>query len=55
VDWEEIDIEEDADAAAKVRDWTGREATPTLWIGNTMLVEPSAGEIDEALDKLAVR
>ena len=52
VTWSEIDIEQDADAAAKVRDWNdGRAPTPTLWIGKTMLVEPGQREIDEALAK----
>lgn len=49
--WEEIDIEQDAQAREKVKAWTGREATPTLWIGETMLVEPDEAEIDAALAK----
>ena len=48
--WREVDIDEDEDAAAMVRDWTGgRTPTPTFWIGSTMLVEPTSREIDEAL------
>ena len=49
--WDEIDIEEDEDAKRQVIAWTGRAATPTLWIGKTMLVEPDADEVDEALAK----
>ena len=49
--WDEIDIEQDAQALEKVKAWTGREATPTLWIGETMLVEPDEAEIDAALAK----
>jgi len=52
VNWREVDIEQDEDAAAAVRDWNnGRAPTPTLWIGKTMLVEPGQREIDEALAK----
>jgi len=47
--WDEIDIEADEDAERQVIAWTGRAATPTLWIGRTMLVEPDGAEIDEAL------
>jgi glutaredoxin len=50
VAWREVDIESDADANAMVRDWNnGRAPTPTLWIGKTMLVEPDADDIDQAL------
>jgi glutaredoxin len=50
LDWKEIDIDHDADGLRKVIEWNnGRSPTPTLWIGKTMLVEPSASEIDEAL------
>lgn len=51
--WDEIDIEQDEDAKRQVIAWVGRAATPTLWIGKTMLVEPDAEEIDEALVKAA--
>ncbi len=51
--WDEIDIEQDEDAKHQVIAWVGRAATPTLWIGKTMLVEPDAEEIDEALVKAA--
>lgn len=51
LNWDEVDIEEDADAKQQVIAWTGREVTPTLWIGNSMLVEPSAAELDAALAK----
>ncbi len=47
--WDEVDIEADDDAKRQVIAWTGREVTPTLWIGDTMLVEPDADEIDAAL------
>ena len=47
--WDEIDIDADAAAEAKVIAWTGRAVTPTLWIGDTMLVEPGSAEIDAAL------
>ncbi len=49
--WEEIDIEADAGAKQKVVEWTGREVTPTLWIGDTLLIEPGETEIDAALAK----
>lgn len=49
--WDEVDIEEDEDAKNQVIAWTGRPVTPTLWIGDTMLVEPDAQEIDAALGK----
>lgn len=53
--WKEVDVDADEDAAAKVRDWTGgRTPTPTLWIGNTMLVEPGFSEIDQALESEGV-
>jgi len=51
--WDEVDIEEDADALKQVVAWTGREVTPTLWIGDTMLVEPDESEIADALAKAA--
>lgn len=48
--WDEIDIEQDPNALARVKGWNGgRAATPTLWIGEAMLVEPDANEIDDAL------
>jgi glutaredoxin len=53
LEWDEIDIEEDSAAKRQVVEWTGREVTPTLWIGDTMLVEPDAAEIDAALAKAA--
>lgn len=51
--WDEIDIEQDEDAKEQVIAWTGRAKTPTLWIGKTMLVEPDAQEIDDALAEAA--
>ena len=47
--WDEIDITEDDAARKQVVAWTGREVTPTLWIGDTMLTEPDDKEIDAAL------
>lgn len=50
LEWDEVDIERNPDALARVKEWNGgRAATPTLWIGETMLVEPGAPEIDDAL------
>ena len=51
--WDEIDITEDEAARQQVVAWTGREVTPTLWIGDTMLTEPDGAEIDAALAKAA--
>lgn len=49
--WDEIDITKDEPARKQVVEWTGREVTPTLWIGDTMLIEPDAEQIDAALVK----
>lgn len=49
--WTEINIDEDQEANAKVVGWVGRAATPTLFIGDTLLVEPFAPELDAALAK----
>lgn len=50
VAWDEIDIEQDSEALKRVKEWNGgRAATPTLWIGETMLVEPDANEIIDTL------
>ena len=50
VTWDEVDIEQDPDALARVHEWNrGRAPTPTLWIGRTMLVEPTAAEIENVL------
>jgi len=54
LDWSEVDIDRDAEGFRKVFEWngsTGRTPTPTMWIGNTMLIEPDEDEIDEALVK----
>ena len=51
--WEDIDIAAAPDAKQKVVAWTGREVTPTLWIGDTMLIEPGEEEIDDALAEAA--
>ncbi len=49
--WREVDIEQDEEACRQVQEWTGRAATPTLWIGRTVLVEPDEAAIDEAIQK----
>lgn len=49
--WDEVDITEDEAARKQVIEWTGREVTPTVWIGDTMLTEPDGAEIDAALAK----
>ncbi len=49
--WDEIDITENEAARKQVVEWTGREVTPTIWIGDTMLTEPDGAEIDAALAK----
>ena len=50
--WDEIDIEADSEARSRVEQWNGgRAITPTLWIGDTLLTEPDAAEIDAALSK----
>lgn len=48
--WDEVDIEQDPDAREQVQRWTGgRVPTPTLWIGERMLIEPDEEEIENAL------
>ncbi len=48
--WTEVDIDKDADGLAKVMSWNnGRSPTPTFWIGDKMLVEPSDREVEAAL------
>jgi glutaredoxin len=48
--WDEIDIVKDAEARAKVLAWNdGRAITPTIWIGNKMLAEPTASELIAAI------
>lgn len=49
LNWDEIDIDAGPDAEAQVIAWVGRAVTPTLWIGDTMLVEPDSAEIDAVL------
>jgi glutaredoxin len=51
ITWDEIDIEQDQGTRRQVIAWAGRAATPTLWIGDTLLVEPDAQKIDDALAK----
>jgi glutaredoxin len=48
--WREYDIDEDREALARVEEWNdGRSPTPTVWIGDVMLVEPTQAEIDTVL------
>ena len=50
VTWTEIDIDEDLVALAKVEEWNaGRSPTPTILIGDQLLVEPGKRELDAAL------
>jgi hypothetical protein len=45
-----FDIDRDAHGLEQVTEWNdGRSPTPTLGIGDTMLVEPTDGEVKEAL------
>lgn len=47
--WVEYDTESDAEALDRMIAISGRSNVPTLVIGERVLVEPSADEIDEAL------
>lgn len=47
--WTEHDIEADADATTAVEELTGQRKVPTLVIGDTVLIEPSNRELDDAL------
>ena len=47
--WAEFDTEADADARSRMVAITGRPNVPTLLIGDQVLIEPSAAQIDEAL------
>jgi glutaredoxin len=49
--WTEHDIEGDSEAATTVQALTGQRRVPTLLIGDTVLVEPSDTELDDALAK----
>ncbi len=50
--WDEVDIEADSKACRQVEEWNnGRAITPTLWIGDTLLSEPNAAQIDAALSQ----
>lgn len=50
VEWTEYDIEADEERKQEMVALTGRANVPTLVIGNTILIEPSAKEIDTALE-----
>jgi glutaredoxin len=49
IEWTEHDIEADESAGAEAERLTGRRSVPTLVIGKRILVEPSNGQLDEAL------
>lgn len=48
--WTEYDVEADEERKREMMALTGLPNVPTLVIGNTILVEPSAKEIDAALE-----
>ncbi len=50
VEWTEYDVEADDERKQEMMQLTGRPNVPTLVIGNTILIEPSAKEIDQALE-----
>lgn len=50
VEWTEYDVEADDERKQEMMQLTGRANVPTLVIGNTILIEPSAKEIDQALE-----
>lgn len=47
--WTERDVEADEAAAAEMQRRSGGTSVPTVVIGDRILVEPSNGELDEAL------
>lgn len=47
--WTERDVEADEAAATEMLRLSGRGSVPTLVIGDRVLVEPSDGELDDAL------
>ncbi len=50
VEWTEYDVEADDERKQEMMQLTGRPNVPTLVIGNTILIEPSTKEIDQALE-----
>ncbi len=49
------DLERDPDAVARVQWWTGGSAShPTVNVGGDVLVEPTLGELDWALERNGV-
>lgn len=50
LEWTEYDVEADEERKQEMVQLTGRSNVPTLVIGGTILVEPSAKEIDRALE-----
>lgn len=49
LEWTEYDVEADEERRQEMVQLTGRTNVPTVVIGNTILIEPSAKEIDAAL------
>lgn len=49
IEWQEHDIERDDHAAQTVERLTGKRSVPTIVIGDTVIVEPSNRELDDAL------
>jgi glutaredoxin len=50
LEWTEYDVEADDERKQEMMQLTGRPNVPTLLIGNSILIEPSAKEIDAALE-----
>lgn len=50
LEWTEYDVEADPERKQEMVALTGRSNVPTLVIGNTILIEPSTKEIDQALE-----
>lgn len=50
LEWTEHDVEAEPERKQEMMALTGRANVPTLVIGNTILIEPSAREIDQALE-----
>lgn len=50
IPWEEVDVEADESAARQVEAWNGGARTvPTVLIGDRVLVNPRAPQLDAAL------
>lgn len=48
-EWTEYDVENDPQRQREVLEMTGRVKVPTLVIGERVVVEPSVGQLDDAL------